>query len=306
MPARRRLRLPGLRGSMACSGRRSRRASGSGSHGSSGPSRPPPRAPNRCAGTYSDRRSCRNSTSCWPSGGILNALARFDPLPSVPGPEANVAGPSPRDPRRAGVIGARGSVVRIIGTACGLGIEGSGWVAARARRDQCARRRRGERHRRPARRHPPGLAAQALAFDPHDDIAVLRVAGLNLPPLARCSRRKSGTAAAISATRLTGRSMPSPAARADPAVNTDDAYGDGPVVQLDHVAPGARSPGQLGWPDGRRLRASRREVFAAITGPPATPAGSRSRSGSSSSRSRWSRTGADRTAPAPNTRPCRL
>ena len=64
-----------------------------------------------------------------PSGPILNLLRHVDPVPAVTGPEANVGPPEPAiahdpDVRRAGA-----SVVKVLGIACGLGLEGSGWVA---------------------------------------------------------------------------------------------------------------------------------------------------------------------------------
>ena len=64
-----------------------------------------------------------------PSGSILNALGRIDPLPGISGRIANVPAPAGTIVRSRGVMAARGSVVRILGTACNLGIEGSGWVA---------------------------------------------------------------------------------------------------------------------------------------------------------------------------------
>ena len=64
-----------------------------------------------------------------PSGPILNALARLDPLPSVRGPIADVAMPTRGILKRPAVRAAARSVVRVTGTACGLGVEGSGWVA---------------------------------------------------------------------------------------------------------------------------------------------------------------------------------
>src|SRR5919202_2041208 len=64
-----------------------------------------------------------------PSGPLLNALARFDPFPKIAGPGANVPAPSSRIARDPQVRAASRSVVRVLGTACGLGIEGSGWVA---------------------------------------------------------------------------------------------------------------------------------------------------------------------------------
>jgi len=65
-----------------------------------------------------------------PSGPVLNALNRVDPAPSIVGPTTPL---SPPDAAIAGdpdVRTASRSVVRVLGTACGLGVEGSGWVAA--------------------------------------------------------------------------------------------------------------------------------------------------------------------------------
>jgi len=62
-----------------------------------------------------------------PSGPLLNALARFDPLPSLNGPPADVPAPNSRVARDPQVRAAGNSVVRVLGTACGLGVQGSGW-----------------------------------------------------------------------------------------------------------------------------------------------------------------------------------
>src|SRR5207247_896118 len=64
-----------------------------------------------------------------PADTVLNALARFDPIPVIP----SIAGrtlppPDPSVLRAPGARVARASVVRVQGTACGLGIQGSGWV----------------------------------------------------------------------------------------------------------------------------------------------------------------------------------
>ncbi len=64
-----------------------------------------------------------------PSGPILRALARFDPLPQLSGPGANVSPPDAAIARDAEVRAAGDSVVRVLGTACGLGVQGSGWIA---------------------------------------------------------------------------------------------------------------------------------------------------------------------------------
>ena len=63
-----------------------------------------------------------------PSGPVLNALNRVDPAPSISGPTTAVAPPNRAIASAAGVLRASRSVVRVLGTACGLGIEGSGWA----------------------------------------------------------------------------------------------------------------------------------------------------------------------------------
>jgi hypothetical protein len=64
-----------------------------------------------------------------PSGPILRALARFDPLPRLSGPGANVSPPDAAIARDPQVRTAGESIVRVLGTACGLGVQGSGWIA---------------------------------------------------------------------------------------------------------------------------------------------------------------------------------
>ena len=64
-----------------------------------------------------------------PSGSILRAFARFDPFPQIQGPQADVAPPNSRIARDPQVRAASRSVVKVLGTACGLGVQGSGWVA---------------------------------------------------------------------------------------------------------------------------------------------------------------------------------
>ncbi|HEX2232035.1 MAG TPA: CvpA family protein, partial [Thermoleophilaceae bacterium] len=64
-----------------------------------------------------------------PSGPILKALARFDPFPEIDGPAPRVPPPNAAIARDPQVRAAAASVVRVTGTACGLGVQGSGWVA---------------------------------------------------------------------------------------------------------------------------------------------------------------------------------
>ena len=133
-----------------------------------------------------------------PSGPILDALARLDPLPSIAGPSPNVAPPLPAVARSAGVREASKSVVRVLGTACGLAIEGSGWVAAPGEVVTNAHVVAGEQDTTvEIGGHSPSLPAQAIAFDPTNDVAILRVPELHLPALSLVPDASSGQAGAI-------------------------------------------------------------------------------------------------------------
>ena len=66
-----------------------------------------------------------------PSGPILNLLRRVDPVPRVAGPSASVPPPEPAILKARGLRHAAISAVKVLGTACGIGLEASGWVAGR-------------------------------------------------------------------------------------------------------------------------------------------------------------------------------
>ena len=116
---------------------------------------------------------------------LLDALARVDPLPSVIGPIAIVPPPDPNLLHRPGVRAAGPSVVRVVGTACGLSVEGSGWVAGPETVVTAAHVVAGEHDTavETAGSRTP-LRATVTAVDSRNDVAVLRVPGLAARPLA--------------------------------------------------------------------------------------------------------------------------
>ncbi len=203
-----------------------------------------------------------------PSGPVLNALARLDPLPSLAGPAPDVPAPSPAIAQADGVRAASRSVVRVLGTACGLAIEGSGWVAAPGEVITNAHVVAGEGDTTvEVEGRPPSLAAVAIAFDPKDDVAVLRVTGLQEPSLSMAADPREGASGAIlgypedgpfdvQAGRI-GRTQ---------QVISQNAYGEGPVLRLLTPLRGLVRPGNSGGPviaaDGRVLST----VFASTTG----------------------------------------
>jgi S1-C subfamily serine protease len=204
-----------------------------------------------------------------PSGPLLNALARFDPLPSVNGPPANVPAPNSRIARDPQVRAASRSVVRVLGTACGLGVQGSGWVGGNgivvtnahvvAGEDDTTVQVQGQ---------GAHLQATPIFFDPHDDIAVLRVSGLFGTPALRLNTSASTrTSGAILGFPHDGPYDVEPARLGSTtAVLTQDAYGRGPVRRQITSFRGLVRSGNSGGPvvdgDGRVLTT----VFAASVG----------------------------------------
>jgi S1-C subfamily serine protease len=185
-----------------------------------------------------------------PSDDILKALARFDPFPRVDGPEVNVGPPRAAIARDPQVQAAGASVVRILGTACGLGVSGSGWVgpgglvvtAAHvvAGQDDTVVQLRGV---------GPQLSATAVAFDPVNDVAVLRVSGLSAPALQLDPDVRAGESGAALGFPLNGPYDVRPARIGSTReVISQDSYGRGPVRRLITAFRGSVQPGNSGGP----------------------------------------------------------
>ena len=168
-----------------------------------------------------------------PSGPILNALARFDPLPTISGPGADVPPPRAAIARAPGVQAAAGAVVKVLGTACGLAVEGSGWAAGDGLVVTNAHVVAGQEDTTvQVRGRGPRLPATAVAFDPRNDVAVLRVDGLEGEGLDLRVDVPAGTEAALLGFPQNGPYDVRPARMgAERIARTDDAYGRGPVTR---------------------------------------------------------------------------
>lgn len=185
-----------------------------------------------------------------PTGSILDALARLDPLPQVAGPSPDVAAPVPRIAHDPSVRAASRSVVRVLGTACGLAIEGSGWVAQPGIVVTNAHVVAGEQDTTvELGGHSPGLPVRPIAFDPRNDIAVLRVPDLSAPALSLVQEPASGTPGAILGYPENGPFdvQPGRIGRTQ-TVLTQNAYGQGPVSRLLTPLRGLVRPGNSGGP----------------------------------------------------------
>jgi S1-C subfamily serine protease len=185
-----------------------------------------------------------------PSDTLLKALARFDPFPRVDGPEVDVGPPRSAVARDADVQGAGDSVVKILGSACGLGVSGSGWVVGPgvvvtnahvvAGQDDTVVERRGGGGR---------LAATAVAFDPRNDVAVLRVPGLGAPSLQFSDAVRVTETGAVEGYPLSGPFAIRPARIGRTrVVLSQDAYGNGPVRRRITAFRGLVQPGNSGSP----------------------------------------------------------
>jgi S1-C subfamily serine protease len=204
-----------------------------------------------------------------PSGPILDALARLDPLPHITGPSTRgLAPPEPALAHSPSVRAADRSVVRVLGTACGLAIEGSGWVAREGLVVTNAHVVAGETDTVVEENgNPPELPAQVVAFDKEADIALLRVSELHAPSLHLAASTPSGTAGVILGYPEDGP-FEAQAARIGETQNviTQNAYGEGPVTRLLTPLRGLVRPGNSGGPvvdaEGDVLTT----VFAGTTG----------------------------------------
>jgi S1-C subfamily serine protease len=185
-----------------------------------------------------------------PSGPILNALARFDPFPRIDGPPVNLPAPRAAIARDPDVRLASRGVVRIRGTACGLGVEGSGWVARDGIVVTNAHVVAGQQDTTvQLGGQGPSLAAHAVVFDPHDDIAILRVEGLSGRVLPVASDPRSGVSGAILGFPQNGPfDVRAGRLGSTRAVITQDAYGRGPVQRRIVTLRGTVRPGNSGGP----------------------------------------------------------
>jgi uncharacterized membrane protein required for colicin V production len=113
-----------------------------------------------------------------PPSTVLRALNRVDPFPAIAGPAPPRVPPDRRVLASAAVRRARASVVRITADACGLGVEGSGWIAAPHEVVTAAHVVAGA-----SDIHAAGYPAEPLVVDRAQDVAVLRVPRLRARPL---------------------------------------------------------------------------------------------------------------------------
>jgi S1-C subfamily serine protease len=225
--------------------------------------------------------------SALPPRTLLNLLARIDPIPSVIGPSAPTLPPSKGVLRDPSIRAATTRVVKVLGTACGVGIEGTGWVAGRNLIVTAAHVVAGEQDtivRIPGRVLPP--PATVVALDIRNDVAVLRVSGVDLTPL-QLADPQSGDSVAILGYPLDGDLTATPGRIGKTAaVLTQDALQRGPVTRSITAVAGRIQHGDSGGPavdtSGRvqsMIFAARRGAASGYGVPPAIIRGDLARAG---------------------------
>jgi uncharacterized membrane protein required for colicin V production len=193
-----------------------------------------------------------------PPNQLLRELARFDNLPSFTAP-APAPAPGPPDPLIVddpGVRAAEPSVVRVTDEACGLGVEGSGWVAHPGMVVTAAHVVAGASGIR-----VDGLPARVFAIDRLNDVAVLDVPGLRARPLPFEAAR-DGAAAAILGYPEDGPFVARPG-RVGPTVTA--RFNGGSPRQVTELS-GLVQPGNSGGPAIDAAGVVQTTVFAAAAG----------------------------------------
>jgi hypothetical protein len=179
---------------------------------------------------------------------LIDTLAQIDPFAALAGPAAGVGPPDPAVLDTPGVTSSALSVVRVVGNACGLGIEGSGWVAGNGLVVTNAHVVAGIDTPHVDRNDGELLDAKIVSFDKTNDVAVLRVAGLHAPPL-RLGDAPPGTPGG-----LLGYPRNGPYAQAAVRIGRvvqivgRDAYGNFPVSRKVMTIRGVIRSGNSGGP----------------------------------------------------------
>jgi S1-C subfamily serine protease len=168
-----------------------------------------------------------------PSSSLINVLHRIDPRVTVSGPSPDVGPPDSKIAHDPDVQAAGDSVVRVLGTACGLGVEGSGWIAAPDLVVTNAHVVAGESDTTVT---PAGsstlLDATPVHYDPANDLSLLHVNGLGGTALSLSADVRAGTSGAVLGYPENGPFTIAPArVGVTGPVVTQDSYGQGPITR---------------------------------------------------------------------------
>lgn len=210
-----------------------------------------------------------------PSGPLIQALHRIGPLPAFATSPGGIAAPDAGAGASPRVRDASASVVKVAGTACGVGVMGSGWVIAPGTVVTNAHVIAGQSDTRVETNDGQVVDATPIAYNPRNDISVLS-APVDLPVLPILAGARQGAGAAVIGYPNDGPLTISPArAGQTRRVFGEDAYGSGPFEREMLTLRGRVRHGNSGGPILDRQGRVLGTVFASTTqGPPgglATP-----------------------------------
>lgn len=163
-----------------------------------------------------------------PPGSVLQALARFDALPFVAArPDLQLPPPDPAVLANPVTRRVRSSVVKLYGEACGLSIQGSGWVVRSGLVVTNAHVVAGVKHPQVVAANRQVLPARPVYVDARNDVALLAVRGLRLRPIRLAAEPPSGDLVVLLGYPEDGRLTAVPGTAGSPRkVLTEDAYGE--------------------------------------------------------------------------------
>lgn len=204
-----------------------------------------------------------------PSGPLMQALHRIDPVPKFASSPGAIARPDQGAGSESAIREAANSVVKVSGTCQGYGVMGSGWAVGPDTFVTNAHVVAGQDDTQIESNDGQSAPATTIAYNPRNDIAILR-ADVDVPALPALARARSGTSAAVIGYPNDGPLTITPArAGATRLLLGDDAYGAGPferaMLALRGVVRHGNSGGPLVDSQGRVLGT----VFAATTEGPA-------------------------------------
>lgn len=198
----------------------------------------------------------------FPPERLLETLERVDPIGVFLGPPAVVPPPDSALAKDPDVIRAAKSVVRVTGIACGLGVEGSGWIVRQGLVLTNAHVVAGIERPRVDRHDGSAYTAVVVVFDVKNDLAVLRVPGLRGRPLG-IGEPDRGTPVALVGYPQNGPLTRTPGRLGGTRkVLSRDAYGEGPVSRQVTTIRGLLEPGSSGGPGIDAQGRVRTTVFA--------------------------------------------
>jgi S1-C subfamily serine protease len=203
-----------------------------------------------------------------PSGGVLNVLDRVDPAPSITGPATPRESPNSKIAEDPDIEAAGSSVVRVLSTACGLGIEGSGWAVRPDLIVTNAHVVAGATDTTVTTQSGVELDATAVYYEPQNDLALLRVPA-NLPTLKVADGNSEGEEAAVLGYPENGPYTVTPARVGETrSTVSEDSYGRGPVERTITALGGDVRSGNSGGPLLNSKGEAVGVVFAATTSGP--------------------------------------